>query len=348
LDGDLMSGVGEDAAAALAPAMHGWASGSAVLNVLVLLHARGCLDDQAGAHADEAEEALLRFLASQEGNPRLDLHFALRVCNECNLARAAVQLYGYMGLHEEAVDVALKRSDVALAKHNACKPADKRLRQKLWLRIVANQASGGDAQTVVQTIAGLIRESQELSVRDVLPYMSDLITIDAFQAEICECLDTYKDQVLMLRQEMDDHRRALQAFKDDLKQVEERTVVIPEDQICEICAAPAVRERFYAFVCRHCFHEACLRALVTPTLTDEQRQRLFALEALRIEHQAAGAGALGSTSGFPASKIEEVEDELDGFLADDCPLCGHLMIQTIRRPFIDPDESAEAESWAIE
>ena len=46
--------------------------------------------------------------------------------------------------------------------------------------------------------------------------------------------------------------------------------------------------------------------------------------------------------------LAEVEDELDGMLADDCPLCGQLMIQTIRRPFIDlPAEQAEADSWAI-
>merc|ERR1712187_832658 len=134
-------------------------------------------------------------------------------------------------------------------------------------------------------------------------------TIDAFQAEINESLDTYRMQVLRLRQEMDDHRRALQAFKEDLKQAEERTVIIPEDQACEICGAPAARERFYAFACRHCFHEACLRALVTPTLTATQKEKLFALEATRIQHQAAGAGALsGFHAGPTATELEEVEE----------------------------------------
>eukprot|EP00927_Polykrikos_kofoidii_P006725 TRINITY_DN12718_c0_g1_i1.p1 TRINITY_DN12718_c0_g1~~TRINITY_DN12718_c0_g1_i1.p1 ORF type:complete len:1121 (-),score=260.65 TRINITY_DN12718_c0_g1_i1:52-3384(-) len=373
LDGDLMSGVGEDAAPGTSPATgRGWASGAAVLGALVVLHAQECgplpaagteAAEDLGLEAHEAvpapaptvdpeaEENLLRFLAGQEGNPLLDLHFALRVCNERGLARAVVQLYGLMGLHEEAVDVALKRGDLALAKHNAQKPADKRLRQKLWLQIVKSQASVGDAQTIVQTIASLIRESQELSVRDVLPYMSDMITIDAFQAEICDCLDKYKDQVLTLRQEMDDHRHALQAFKEDLKKVEERVVVIPEDQACEICSAPAVKERFYAFPCRHCYHEACLRALVTPTLDEDTRQHLFALEAKRIEHQALVAGsAPGSGSGNTTSEkeIAEVEDELDGILADDCPLCGQLMIKSIRRPFIDPEDVAEAETWSLD
>merc|ERR1719433_982231 len=155
-----------------------------------------------------------------------------------------------MGMHEEAVDVALKQGDVELANHNARKPADWRLRQKLWLRIVENQAASGD----VQKVTSLIGESEELSVRDVLPYMNDNITIDAFQEQIGECLKTYESQILTLRQEMDDHRRALQAFKEDLKHAEERTVVFQQDKPCEICGGPAVRERFYAFACGHLFH----------------------------------------------------------------------------------------------
>merc|ERR1711904_537597 len=165
--------------------------------------------------------------------------------------------------------------------------------------------------------------------------MGDSITIDAFQAEINECPDTYDGQIQTLRQEMDDHRNALSAFKKDLKQAEERCVTIAEDQVCEICGAPAIRERFYVFACRHCFHEACLRALVCPTLAPDRRDRLFALEGRRVEYQAAAAGAaLGGAAPIDPSSLAEVEDELDGILADDCPLCGRLMIETIRRPFV--------------
>ncbi|CAE8714572.1 unnamed protein product [Polarella glacialis] len=298
------------------------------------------------AEGSSAEDTLLRFIAAQEGNPLLDPRFALRVCSERGLVRAMVLLYGLMGMHEEAVEVALQHEDIALAKHSACKPpdSDRRLRQKLWLRIVENQALTGD----VQKITGLIRESQELTVRDVLPFMSDSMTIDAFQSEICECLDSYEGQIVTLRQEMDDHRRALTSFKEDLKQAEERCVVIAPDQACEICGAAVVRERFYAFACSHCFHEACLRALVLPSLEPERKERFFKLEATRLQHQAAAAGAAPSPGQIEDGQtLAEVEDELDSILADDCPLCGQLMIDTILRPFIDPDEEAEVESWAI-
>ena len=86
-----------------------------------------------------------------------------------------------MGMHEESVDVALQHEDVALAKQSACKPplSQKRLRRKLWLRIVEHEAATCD----VQKIIGLIRESKELTIRDVLPYLPDSMTIDAFKAE---------------------------------------------------------------------------------------------------------------------------------------------------------------------
>ena len=49
----------------------------------------------------------------------------------------------FASFRQEAVEVALKHEDIALAKRSACKPPDteKRLRQKLWLRIVEHQAT---------------------------------------------------------------------------------------------------------------------------------------------------------------------------------------------------------------
>lgn len=340
---DNLASVGDETGHAMQQS--GWASGTAILNAMVVLLATDCTQNAGGdTGPEDAEAALLRFLEAQEANPLLDPHFALRICRQKGLIKAMVLLYGLMQMHEEAVEVALKHEDIALAKRSACKPPDtkKRLRQKLWLRIVEHQAATSD----VQKIIGLIRESQELTVRDVLPYLSDSMTIDAFKDEICECLDKYEGQIVTLRQEMDDHRRALSAFKEDLKKAEERCIVVAADQCCEICGADAMTERFYAFTCTHCCHEACLRALILPTLSEKCREHLFKLEEARLQHQAAAAGAAAK----PGSPLAEVEDELDGILAEDCPFCGQLMIDTIMKPFIDPNEAGEAEeieSWAI-
>lgn len=334
-DTDLVGAAPEDASGCT-----GWASGTAVLNALTVLYA-GQAAAEGAQDAEDKQELLLRFLNEQQENSLLDAQFALRVCTEKGLSRAAVLLYSMMGMHEEAVESALKHGDFALAQHSACKPLDKRLQRKLWLKIVEKHIHAGN----VSRVTSLLRDSQVLSVRDILPFMDDSVTIEAIQDDIRDCLCSYEDQITMLRQEMEEHRRALQSFKKDLKQAEQRSVVIAEDQVCEICEALATKERFYVFACAHCFHEACLRALIVPTLNQECHDKLMSLEAMRLQHQAAAAGA--ASGPLPSRSLVEVEDELDGILADDCPLCGRLMIQTITRPFVDPGEEGEEESWLI-
>ncbi|CAE7206719.1 VPS18 [Symbiodinium pilosum] len=351
---NLASCVGDDAAL-ITSQRFGWATNTAILNTLILCSAEPleeALPPEGRRKSFATHVALCQCSStyarvsldvSQESNPFLDPHFALRVCRQQGLVKAQVLLYGVMGMHEEAVDVALQHEDVTLAKRSACKPhlSQKRLRQKLWLRIVEHQATSCD----VPKIIGLIRESQELTIRDVLPYLSDSMTIDAFKTEICDCLDSYEGQIVTLRQEMDDHRRALQAFKEDLKQAEERCIFVARDQACELCGADVVRERFYAFACSHCCHEACIRALILPALSVEKREEVLKLEAARLQHQATAAGAQPATQ-MP-TPLAEVEDKLDGILAEDCPLCGQLMIDTIEKPFIDSAEVDEIESWAV-
>lgn len=44
----------------------------------------------------------------------------------------------------------------------------------------------------------------------------------------------------------------------------------------------------------------------------------------------------------------QVEDELDGLLAEDCPFCGQLMIDTITKPFLDPNDEGRQSQRALE
>eukprot|EP00811_Abedinium_folium_P023593 NODE_3318_length_2054_cov_3.249611.p1 GENE.NODE_3318_length_2054_cov_3.249611~~NODE_3318_length_2054_cov_3.249611.p1 ORF type:complete len:504 (-),score=183.39 NODE_3318_length_2054_cov_3.249611:178-1689(-) len=337
--GDALGAIGvTDEGVASDTAGRGWATGTAVLNAVTLLYASG------NGVGGDSEEALLRFFAEQESNAHFDTGFALRVCVERGLTGAAVLLYGIMGMYEETVEHALRRDDLPLAIHNACKPADRRLVRRLWLRIVEHKAATSD----VEAIIALVRDSKELSVHDALPYMSEAVTIDSFQDDIRACLDKYESEINTLRQEMDDHKRALGALKEDLKRAEQRTVTIDEDQPCALCGVPALLERFFVFSCGHCFHEACIRDNAIPHLSGEQRRRLFALEAIRLEHAAAAAGAVSGVEATPSVSLAKAEEELDGILADDCPLCGRLMISAIRRPFLDSEhEKEEIESWAI-
>jgi hypothetical protein len=99
-------------------------------NLLLTLHAAG---------ADDGP--LLRFLAAAPadattGRPYFDLDYALRLCARGGRAQACAHIYARMGLWERAVDLALERGDLELARIHADAPEDDReLRKKLWLKI---------------------------------------------------------------------------------------------------------------------------------------------------------------------------------------------------------------------
>ena len=64
-----------------------------------------------------------------------DPRYALTVCQEAEHDQACVRLYSIQGLHEEAVDLALK-TDIDLAKSMANKPKENEsMCKKLWLKI---------------------------------------------------------------------------------------------------------------------------------------------------------------------------------------------------------------------
>jgi hypothetical protein len=42
-----------------------------------------------------------------------------------------------------------------------------------------------------------------------------------------------------------------------------------------------------------------------------------------------------------------VLQELDGYIAADCPLCGYVMIQSLSLPLISDTDVEEMNAWAI-
>lgn len=42
------------------------------------------------------------------------------------------------------------------------------------------------------------------------------------------------------------------------------------------------------------------------------------------------------------------QTELDGYIAAECPLCGDIMVQSVDKPLIKPEEHEEqARQWAL-
>ncbi|CBZ51122.1 hypothetical protein NCLIV_041970 [Neospora caninum Liverpool] len=303
-----------------------WKGATGLWNSLIVLKAEA-----------EDEDDLLRLLASQKpGHLPFDPQFALRFCLEKGRERSAVLLYGLVGLHKEAVEKALSTNDMTLGQHAANAPADPAQRQELWLRLAKHAAVHED----VPALVALVKQSGNLlKIQDVLPYISDSTVIDSLKEDICASLDAYEQRIASRYQEMETHKEAISALKDELRTVNQRCVVVEVDQICDVCCESIFTERFYAFGCGHCFHVSCCQRLRVPAMDVDA---LAEFERRIVELDRA------LERGAPAEDLEQLESAVDDILAGECSICGTLMIRSITLPFIGAGESPEeVNSWNI-
>jgi len=109
----------------------------------------------------------LLLLTRQRKRPVFDLKYALRVCTLEGKDTACVHIYSAMGLYEEAVELALAKVGVDLAKQNAQMPEDdEELLKKLWLRVahhviekernVKQCVAGGDAMQNARCLSTVV------------------------------------------------------------------------------------------------------------------------------------------------------------------------------------------------
>lgn len=320
---------------------------------------------------DESE--LLNYLQQHQADPPFDTEYALRVCAQHDCARACVQVYGMMGLHEEAVALALGQSrDLATYHAGRCKDAG--TRRRLWLQIVRRAMEGGGKDSVRRGM-DLLRRSEALTVADALPFVPDNSVIDDFRSAITDALQRFQDRTAELREDMDAHTATADRIRADIRALRDRYGFVNAGQRCDLTERPVLSGPFYIFPCTHCFLAEALVEAACAYLPASQRERVQALwkRACALEEEAregsAGAAAAAAAAqmttfgrvggarrsrrhpghGGPGSdKREEVQEELDELIARECPLCGEPMIDSIKRPFITPQEAEEqAADWEL-
>lgn len=114
-------------------------------------------------------------------------------------------------------------------------------------------------------------------------------------------------------------------------------------QKCDRCCDLLYNQQFYLFPCSHGFHCDCLSKNVVKFMGESKAFKLRNLEdQLKL---------LLSRKDFSDKKvtaqIELLQNEIDGYIGADCPLCGNIMIETLSLPLITIDDEVEATSWAL-
>lgn len=317
------------------------------------------------------EDELLNYLQQHQSDPPFDTEYALRVCAQHDCARASVQVYGMMGLHEEAVALALGQSrDLATYHAGRCK--DPSTRRRLWLQIVRRAMEGGGKDSVRRGM-DLLRRSESLTVADALPFVPDNSVIDDFRSAITDALQRFQDRTAELREDMDAHTATADRIRADIRALRDRYGFVSAGQRCDLTERHVLSGPFYIFPCTHCFLAEALVEAACGYLPASQRERVQALwkRACALEDEAsegsAGAAAAAAAAaqmtafgrvggarrsrwhaGSGGDKREEVQEELDELIARECPLCGEPMIDSIKRPFITPQEAEDqAADWEL-
>ncbi|EFJ45681.1 hypothetical protein VOLCADRAFT_94101 [Volvox carteri f. nagariensis] len=296
---------------------------------------------------DEGEAALLRYLtrAGRGGAnltyggtaPLYDTQYALRLAQECGKPRAAVRLMCQLGMYPDAVRAALAL-DLGLAKGVAGEPEqDDALRRKLWLQVARHvvetgsrvasagrgegpgagegpgSGSGSDPTSHIRTAVEFLREADGLlRIEDILPFFPDFVTIDNFQAAICDSLERYGAAIEALKADMEEATAIAEALRADIAMLGNRSAVVSLAQPCVRCGRPISEAApltslpqggalppFYLFPTGCVYHVACCAAEVTELVAPQQRKRIHTLMARlsRVKPGATIAPAYGGGAG---------------------------------------------------
>jgi len=291
---------------------------------------------------------LLLKQASEERKSPLDKSYALRtILRTGRHFRSAVKLYMGFGMRQQAVELALK-VDPALARELAKQSDDKDETKRLWLMIARNAAANGassrDGKDVVARVVMVLKDCgpDVLSIEDVLPFLPDFAQIDQFKDEICDALASYSSKIEHFLKEMNECDQTCDALRDELSRLKTVGTQVRADARCALTNKYILEEGepFYAFPSGYVVLETALKQEVIPHLNEKQlgRVKYIENELARVRRSRAGNGRSAYQVAKDDYQIEELQVELGGLIAAECPLTGSVMVDSIDHGFSGDEE----------
>ncbi|XP_047507228.1 vacuolar protein sorting-associated protein 18 homolog isoform X1 [Pieris napi] len=293
-------------------------------------------------YVETDKPALMRYLSRQGRDITMvnyDVHYALRLCRENGLSEACVTLSALLGLWEAALELSLQ-VDISLAKSVAAMPEDVSLQKRLWLSVAEHIITKNqDIKEAMQ----LLEECSLIKIEDILPFFSDVTTIDHFSEPICQSLEEYNNQIEELKIEMEDATKSAECVRNEIQSFRNRSVLVSVTDVCCVCDIALLLRPFYLFPCAHRFHTDCLLAQAQPILAPARRNKLTDLQRQLAVLSNVELSTVTS-SGLPLREV--LRSEIDDIVASECVLCGEHMIASIDQPFIaDQDWDRVMKEW---
>mmetsp|Transcript_819 Transcript_819/g.1166 ORF Transcript_819/g.1166 Transcript_819/m.1166 type:complete len:266 (+) Transcript_819:1-798(+) len=247
------------------------------------------------------------------------------------------------GMRQQAVELALK-VDPSLARELARNSMKLDEQKRLWLMIAKNAASEGEkiGKDVVARVVAVLRDCgpEILSIEDVLPFLPDFAQIDEIKEEITSALTAYSTKIEALSKEMQECDQTCDSLREEINRLRNHHMHMRGNAKCAFTKKQVMvaGEPFYVFPSGYVALESALRNEVLPILNDKQRNRVREIDeemlSMYRRHQ----------TGEPINtkKEKDLQAELDGMIAAECPLTGSVMVNSIDKGFfeggVDEDE----------
>ncbi len=167
----------------------------------------------------------------------------------------------------------------------------------------------------------------------------DFAQIDQFKDEICDALASYSSKIENHLKEMSECDQTCDALREELSRLQNVGIHVNPDARCAFTNKLVVDagEPFYAFPSGYVVLERALKQEIFPHLNEKQLARVTFIESELKRLRASSNNH--NRNAYDAAKdnyeIDELQNELDGLIAAECPLTGSIMVESIDRGFPD-------------
>ena len=174
-----------------------------------------------------------------------------------------------------------------------------------------------------------------------LVFRPDVAQIDQFKDEICSALTSYSSKIDGYWKEMNECDQTCDALREEIDRLNDYSVQVKSEARCAFSKKSVLQgnEPFYIFPSGFVVLEKSLIKEVTPYLNAKQRLRL---KEVRDElSKLKSRGPNSETFYADSLRKMELQSELDGLIAAECPLTGSIMVNSLDRGFLDEFKQKE-------
>eukprot|EP01037_Dinobryon_pediforme_P032678 gene32678-37738_t len=149
--------------------------------------------------------------------------------------------------------------------------------------------------------------------------------LDSTAMAALERTEGLRAEVLAMREDMMRLAESVDHTVQELEAMKNRCYTLSSNyHRCETCHDLLLGKQFYLFPCSHGFHCDCLIQQAPRILSPAQYQA-FAVLADAMKTLTSGRGK--EFDHRTRMQVENIQAEMDNYVAADCPLCGYAMIQ---------------------